>query len=172
MRPRAAIAAALCAVAGVTTLAGCGPEHQPVASTPAVTVPTPTGPALTSTALQQKAGAACTTLFAALDRLGKPPTDDIPAAKRWYPAAARAWHAFLDDAAMLVPPPDMVKDWGAVVDNARAITEDADRNVALINSGRQAIEVINSDPTADQGQRNLSNGELMQRLGIAACLKG
>ena len=33
-------------------------------------------------------------------------------------------------------------------------------------------ELINSDPTADQGTRMISNGELLNRLGIAACVQG
>ena len=172
MRLRGGIAAVLGAAAIATALTGCGPQHQPVASTPEVTVPTPTGPALTAAALRAKAGAACTVLYRALNAAGDPPTDDPAKAATWYPQVAAAWHRFLASVAPLVPPADQGRDWGDVVENTRKITTDADANVALQKAGREPIELINSDPTADQGTRGLSNGELLNRLGITACTGG
>lgn len=172
MRVRGAVGAALGAAAIATALTGCGPQHQPVASTPEITVPTPTGAELTAAALRNRAGAACTVLYRALDGAGAPPTDDPSRAATWYPEVAAAWHRFLASVAPLVPPADQARDWADVVENTRMITMDADANVALQEAGREPIELINSDPTADQGTRMISNGELLNRLGIAACVQG
>lgn len=128
--------------------------------------------AVGAAALRNRAGAACTVLYRALDGAGAPPTDDRSRAATWYPEVAAAWHRFLASVAPLVPPADQARDWGDVVENTRMITMDADANVALQKAGREPIELINSDPTADQGTRMISNGELLNRLGIAACVQG
>ncbi len=169
MSARLGIAGALVAVALATGLAGCGAQQQPVESSPRVTVPTPTGPPLTATAFRTQADAACRVLYDRVGALGDPPTSSATEAQAWYPKVAAAWHAHLDAVDTLVPPADLQATWRRVVDAYRAITQAADDNVALANAGREAIDLINSDPTAAQTLAGLTNVDYLRQLGLGVC---
>lgn len=172
MRAWARMAGVVAAIGLVTGLAGCGPVKEPVPTTPRVTVPTATGPAMSAAAFRAKADAACSVLYSRLNAIGEPPSTDTAAAKAWYPKAAAAWHAHLDAIDQLVPPTDMQETWGRVVENYRKITQAADENVTLAGAKREAIELINSDPSAVQNQAGLVNVDFLRQLGLTGCTGG
>ncbi|MEI7521129.1 MAG: hypothetical protein WCK40_07260 [Thermoleophilia bacterium] len=172
MMRRGALAITAAALMAVIGMSGCGGTDRPVPTTPRVTVPTTTGPALTATAFRTTVNNACTALYARVGALGNPPTDSVAEARVWYPKAAAAWHAHLDRVDALVPPADLAVQWAKVVDDYRLITQAADDNVALANSDREAIELINSDPTAEQTRIGAEIIDRLRALGLTGCTGG
>jgi hypothetical protein len=59
-----------------------------------------------------------------------------------------------------------------VVDDYRLITQAADDNVALANSDREAIELINSDPTAEQTRIGAEMIDRLRALVLTGCTGG
>lgn len=172
MRAGARTAGVVATLGLLVGLAGCGPVKEPVPTTPRVTVPTPTGPAMTAAAFREKADAACAVLYERLNAIGEAPSSDTAAAQAWYPKVAAAWHDHLDAIDELVPPADMQETWGRAVENYRKITQAADENVTLAKAKREAIELINSDPTAVQNEAGLTNVDFLRQLGLTGCTGG
>ncbi len=172
MRRGALAAAAVAAIILPIGLVGCGPTSEPVASTPRVTVPTPTGPALTIDAFRVRADSACQMIYADVNAMGDAPTSGTGETLLWYQGVAAAWHGGLDAVDELLPPVHMQSAWGSVVENYRAITQAADDNVALAEANREASELINSDATAAQTRAGMANVELLRRLGLTGCTGG
>lgn len=169
---RGALAITAAALMAVIGLSGCGGTDRPVSSAPRVTVPTTTGPALTPTAFRTTVNGACTALYARIGALGDPPTDSVTEARMWYPEAAAAWHAHLDRVDVLVPPAGLAAEWAKVIDGYRLITQAADDNVALASSGREAVELINSDPTAEQTRIGVEIIGRLRALALTGCTGG
>ncbi len=170
MRPRAAAVAAMgLAVAVALPLAGCGPlDRQPV-TVPTVTAPAATGPALSPTEFTARADAACTRLYSRLGRLGRPPTDDIATARRYYPAVAAAWHRLLDETGALNAPPEVRTTWREIVEAYRATAQNADENVLLAGTDREAIEIVNSDASARMQEAQVFMASRAADIGLRAC---
>lgn len=166
MRRVAAIAAA--ATASVA-LAGCGALERTPVTVPTVTRPATSGPELTAEQFRAKADAACARLFSGLDALGKPPTSNIADARAYYPKVAAAWNRLLQDAAPLRPPPDLSPAWDEVVEAYRSITQNADENVLLANTDREAIEIVNSDASARSQEAGRFAGARAASIGLRAC---
>lgn len=166
MRRVAAIAAAATAS---LALAGCGALERTPVTTPTVTRPATTGPVLDADEFRQRADAACARLFSTLDALGKPPTGEIAEARAYYPKVAAAWNRLLQEAAPLRPPPDLSPAWDEAVEAYRSITQNADENVLLANTDREAIEIINSDASARSQEAGRFAGARSASIGLRAC---
>jgi hypothetical protein len=164
--------AALLAAAALITLpmaAGCGGlEREPV-TVPTVTAPAVTGPMLSATDFRARAEAACTRLFSRLDAIGTPPTTDIAAARSYYPRIAATWNALLDEVGPLRAPDDLAKTWGQVVEAFRTITQNADENVLLADTDREAIEIVNSDASVRSQEAGRFAGARASSIGLGAC---
>lgn len=163
--------AATMAAAGMAALvlAGCGGlEREPV-TVPTVTRPATTGPVLSAAEFRAKADAACARLFATLDRLGRPPTTDIDDSRLYYPQVAAAWNRLLREAAPLRPPADLSPAWDEVVEAFRGITQNADENVLLANTDREAVEIVNSDASARSQEAGRFAGARAASIGLRAC---
>ena len=167
MRARAALAAAV----GCTALAlgGCGALEREAVTVPTVTRPAATGPVLDAATFRAQADAACSRLYDALDGLGQPPTSDIAAARAYYPQVADAWHRMLDAAAALRPPPDLAAKWDEIVEAYRSITQNADENVLLAGTDREAIEIVNSDASARSQEAGGFTIATAATIGLRAC---
>ena len=170
MRRRAVAATAAAVLAAVALpLAGCGPlDRQPV-TVPTVTAPAATGPELSPTEFTARADAACTRLYSRLGRLGTPPTDSIAQARRYYPAVASAWHRLLDEAGALNPPADLRSTWADIVEAYRATAQNADENVLLAGTDREAIEIVNSDASARMQEAQVFMASRAADIGLRAC---
>lgn len=167
MMARAALAAAV----GCTALAlgGCGALEREAVTVPTVTRPAATGPALDEAAFRAAADGACARLYADLDALGKPPTSDIAASRAYYPQVAGAWHRMLDAAAALRPPPDLAARWDEIVEAYRSIAQNADENVLLAGTDREAIEIVNSDASARAQEAGGFTIATAATIGLTAC---
>lgn len=172
MRRRAAavaVAAGATLAALVMPLAGCGPlDRQPV-TVPTVSTPATTGPVLSPTEFTARADAACTRLYSRLGRLGRPPTDDIATARRYYPAVAAAWHRLLDETGALSAPPEVRTTWREIVEAYRATAQNADENVLLAGTDREAIEIVNSDASARMQEAQVFMASRAADIGLNAC---
>ena len=167
MRARAALAAAAGCVA--LSLVGCGALEREAVTVPTVTRPAASGPVLDAATFRARADAACARLYDALDRLGRPPTGDIAEARSYYPQVAAAWHALLEAAAPLRPPSDLAPVWDEMVEAYRSISQDADENVLLANTDREAIEIVNSDASARSQEAGGFTVAKAKLIGLRAC---
>lgn len=164
--------AALLAAAALLTLpiaAGCGGLDREPVTVPTVTAPDVTGPVLSANDFRARAEAACTRLFSRLDALGTPPTTDIAAARVYYPRVAATWHALLDEVGPLRPPDDLADTWRKVVEAFRGITQNADENVLLADTDREAIEIVNSDASVRSQEAGRFADARASSVGLAAC---
>jgi len=82
---------------------------------------------------------------------------------------AAAWNRLLQEAAPLRPPPDLSPAWDEVVEAYRSITQNADENVLLANTDREAIEIINSDASARSQEAGRFAGARAASIGLRAC---
>lgn len=162
--------AAMAAAAGMSlVLAGCGALERTPVTVQTVTRPATTGPVLEAGEFRTRADAACAQLFTALDRLGRPPTSDIAAARTYYPKVAAAWNRVLRETAPLRPPADLAPAWDEVVEAYRSITQNADENVLLAQTDREAIEIVNSDASARSQEAGRFAGARAASIGLRAC---
>jgi hypothetical protein len=166
-RPAALLAAA--ALLALPIAAGCGGLEREAVTVPTVTAPAVTGPVLSATDFRARADAACTRLFSRLDALGTPPTTDIAEARVFYPKVAATWQALLDEVGPLRPPDDLADTWGQVVEAFRSITQNADENVLLANTDREAIEIVNSDASVRSQEAGRFAGARASSIGLVSC---
>jgi hypothetical protein len=169
VRSRRAAVAAAAALLAVPLASGCGGlEREPV-TVPTVTTPAITGPVLSAIDFRARAEAACTRLFSRLDALGTPPTTDITAARSYYPRVAATWHAVLDEVGPLRPPDDLADTWREVVEAFRGIAQNADENVLLAKTDREAIEIVNSDASVRSQEAGRFAGARASSIRLGAC---
>jgi len=168
VRPHAAAVAAA-GLLGAVALAGCGGLEREAVTVPTVTRPATSGPVLAADEFRARADAACSRLFATLDALGRPPTTDITDSRSYFPQVAAAWSTVLREVAPLRPPPDLSPAWEEVVEAYRSITQNADENVLLANTDREAIEIVNSDASARIQEAGRFAGARAASIGLRAC---
>lgn len=169
MRPRAAALVAAAALVVLPVAAGCGGLEREAVTVPTVTTPAITGPALSATDFRARADAACTRLFSRLDALGMPPTTDIVDARAYYPEVAATWQQLLDEVGPLRAPADLSDTWAQVVEAFRTITQNADENVLLAKTDREAIEIVNSDASVGSQEAGRFAGARATSIGLRAC---
>ena len=172
MRPRAARLLAAAAIIALPVAAGCGALERTPVTVPTVTAPAVTGPQMSTAEFRSRAEAACTRLYSRLGRLGKPPTGDIGEARRYHPAVADAWHRLLGEVGSLKAPADVRGAWGEIVEAYRATVQNADENVLLAKTDREAIEVVNSDASARMQEAQAFMAARAQGIGLPACAGG
>lgn len=166
-RPAALLAAAV--LTSLPLAAGCGALERTPVTVPTVTAPAVTGAEIPAGEFRSRVEAACTRLYSRLDALGRPPTSDIAEARRYYPAVAATWHELLDEVGGLNAPADIRAVWTEIVDAYRATAQNADENVLLAKTDRQAIEIVNSDASARAQEAAVFMASRAQDIGLPAC---
>jgi hypothetical protein len=82
---------------------------------------------------------------------------------------AAAWNRVLRETAPLRPPADLAPAWDEVVEAYRSITQNADENVLLAQTDREAIEIVNSDASARSQEAGRFAGARAASIGLRAC---
>jgi hypothetical protein len=69
-------------------------------------------------------------------------------------------------------PADVSGTWGEIVEAYRATAQNADENVLLAKTDREAIEIVNSDASARMQEAQVFMASRAAGIGLPACAGG